>query len=591
MHSKKVIGAIAFSAIAAAAMTACGGGGGSAGGIGIKVTASPAALPANHFNMPYTGITTHNPYYSILHVNVMDGNSPMSGATVNCVVSDPNLGGLFQLDDAGPEEEITDENGDVIDTRHTGAEMFQNLNGTTVAGGVSFGFRSFTASGTERINCTVPDKYDTNGKEISAHADIQVGASTGLPALISFVTATTTDDYLRFTDDMRAVRAAPNEALTFQVALFDGTQQRVPNPQAENLLLETIQIRNNPAEQGARLGALPWGSSARVATVNGVAQYGLITGEHDGLLCVRATTDRSDNNVANGIDDPLSTARCWEVSAVAPTQRNTLRLIAPDAYINCTRSGTVMLVTTGGYTTDRSPYTYAVLDAGGLQGVTVDSDGILTVPRQDTCADGEYIVRVQVTDALGSTSEADVFIRVGTRESPIGVRVVDYDSDKKPVFNFTNMGGKTGGGTITLEGYGGKAPYNLAIWRYSFDDSSRANVTLRPDDNGNYFYLDIGTGTCARTESTDEEGNKIVTVTPVGGVTPNWTGRTVGSVVSESRPNDGSHWVYIRATDREGNTGGDWVSFWVSNNCPTCGNLGELSGGGTSWCFLGYDAQ
>lgn len=300
MHSKKIIGAIAFSAITAAVLTACGGSGDTQGRYSVEVTASPSSLPINYAQTSYTGISTYNPYYSIVRVEVKEWGGPAPTTQVGCNVSDVRLGGLFKLDDVGEEEEVTDENGNV-DTRRTGAELFQNITGETNSGAISFGFLSLDGSGTARVTCTVTSPRDNMVQ--SQYADIQVGFASGLPALIN----------------AGGFSLAPRDVQPLRVEVFDAALQRVPDPVAANVLVQVMQQEQTPENpygsvstdpdkpvwEGVRLGDTPGVTTVETRTFNGVAQVPVTAGGNRGTLALLVTTDRSDNDVTNGIGDPV----------------------------------------------------------------------------------------------------------------------------------------------------------------------------------------------------------------------------------------------------------------------------------------------
>lgn len=565
MHSKKIIGVFAVTAIAAAVITACGGGGGSAGtaheGYKVTLTATPDALPTNYAHVPYVGGTVNNPYYSIIRVEVREGDNLAPTTTLNCGVDDPLVGAMFALDDQG--DPITDENGNV--TGHTGAEVFRNRPEDASAGVATFGLLAGDKAGDVRVTCSAQDPR--SGMEVSGSTIVHVGYNTGLPAQINFVTSAAVGDGLSVGDGQPVPRGG---VLAMQIRMVDAALQPVPDPANENLFIELLQT-GSPAEQGARLGPVPWGSTVHASTMNGVAQYWLTAGDNEGSLCMRVTADRYDNDVenANGatdehgnpviIADPLLATYCVEVS-----NRGVLGLTSPDgSYINCVDGGMLTVPGSGG----AAPYTFELVDAGGLQGVTIDANtGVLTVPPQGaTCTDSDRTVRVRLTDATGAVATTAVTFTTGSRESAIGVRTVGGSAGN--TFNHSI------GGVMTVEGYGGTGPYTYTI--------ANANVGgLTVDENTG--RIEIPAGTCtpiyAPRESKDADGN-----TTTEQVLTGW--RADGSVGPCSSTNP--HRLYIRATDSAGNTGGEWVTFTVTNDCCSssgnsrvCGSSGGSSGGG-----------
>lgn len=312
MHSKKIIGAVAFSAITAAVLTACGGGGGSAGaGVGgnpterynITVTATPDTLPVNTVAWSADDLSVRNPYYSIIRMDVRAGSNPVTPENdLNCSVDDFAVGALF---DPGPPE---DENGS--------RGLYRNLHVGASAGVATLGLLAGDKAGDVRVTCTVQDPRD--GQETSGSAVVHVGYSTRLPALVNWVSAIYMDNELRPVDLTRCTGMPVSRTATFQLSVFDAAHQHVPNPPAANLLVQLWPEEsfsddpNKPVLQDVRLNDHvdpdPAKNAVQISTINGIAQVSLTSGPNTGFITLLATADRSDNNVANGIQDPVQTA-------------------------------------------------------------------------------------------------------------------------------------------------------------------------------------------------------------------------------------------------------------------------------------------
>jgi hypothetical protein len=103
--------------------------------------------------------------------------------------------------------------------------------------------------------------------------------------------------------------------ITAEIA--DGSNAQVTAPAgADNVLLEII----GPAGSDARLsatnaaGTTSTGTSVAVASHNGVATATFISGAKLGPVQIKATADRTDNNVDNGVSDPVSATATVVVS-------------------------------------------------------------------------------------------------------------------------------------------------------------------------------------------------------------------------------------------------------------------------------------
>jgi uncharacterized repeat protein (TIGR02543 family) len=96
------------------------------------------------------------------------------------------------------------------------------------------------------------------------------------------------------------------------VNVLDGGLQPVPDPDAgnsgvDNVLLEIVTNPSGDARLSANAVTGPVsGASVATHTVHGVATASFQAGTVQGPIQVRATADRSDNNVTNGIADPVS---------------------------------------------------------------------------------------------------------------------------------------------------------------------------------------------------------------------------------------------------------------------------------------------
>jgi hypothetical protein len=108
-------------------------------------------------------------------------------------------------------------------------------------------------------------------------------------------------------------------AKRLDVNVIDGGGSFVPNPAAgvNNVRLEII--AGGP-QGGERLrgvnaaGSTVTGSPISIRTANGIAAATFEAGTRSGFVTVQATSDRADNNIDNGIADPVSSTRQFSVS-------------------------------------------------------------------------------------------------------------------------------------------------------------------------------------------------------------------------------------------------------------------------------------
>jgi hypothetical protein len=160
------------------------------------------------------------------------------------------------------------------------------------------------------ITITVACQDPQTGEAVQGIIVINVGAGVVLlPASILIVT----DDRPVYIQGVNG-----NTALPIEIGVFDGSGAFVPDPGAgvNNVRLEIV----GGAQGGERLqavsasGANQTGSSVVVRSGNGVATAVYTSGSRTGSIILRATSDRADNNVDNGIQDPVTSTRQINVS-------------------------------------------------------------------------------------------------------------------------------------------------------------------------------------------------------------------------------------------------------------------------------------
>jgi hypothetical protein len=173
-----------------------------------------------------------------------------------------------------------------------------------VVAGRSF-FRVFSSSTPGTATLTVSAVDQQTGETISAVQQFVVTNGTpGVPGAVVFDTDTT-PVYIQ------GINAPATKAV--QVQVLDGGGAFVPNPPAgvNNLRLE-LQSTLNGGERlsGVNAAGTPvTGATLNTRTNNGEANFSLQTGTVAGTVIIRATADRADNNVDNGIADAVTSTR------------------------------------------------------------------------------------------------------------------------------------------------------------------------------------------------------------------------------------------------------------------------------------------
>lgn len=180
------------------------------------------------------------------------------------------------------------------------------------AGTATFYLHSLNQPGTTVMNVQFTDR-DT-GRTINVTRTFTVvGAVANTPSQIAIAT------------DGRPVYVSAsggNNSTQLTIQVTDVAGNRVPDPRSgtvpvNNILLEALRDGTGTGETLTGLNAAGQavnGASIRIATVNGVAGAGFRAGTGAGIVNIRATSDRSDNNVDNGIQDPVFSVRSIIVS-------------------------------------------------------------------------------------------------------------------------------------------------------------------------------------------------------------------------------------------------------------------------------------
>lgn len=270
----------------------------------ITITATRAQLPVNQFGIePFIG----SPYMSELTITARTASGqPISiprgdegglGITINPVTT----AAYSTLDD--PETEDVNE--------------FTTLMGqgpvNIVAGRATVFVHSFNSTGTALVTASIQDPE--TGRILSASQNIQIVSST--PALPANVLLSPTFSGLYVQGS-----GGPSSG-GFEVEVVDGIGQPAPDPVAGNSAFNNIRVEvvgDAPAAANERVngvnaaGQSVSGQSIAVRTTSGIATFNFVAGNRLGQTTVRVTADRADNNVDNGIADPVVAERTIIIS-------------------------------------------------------------------------------------------------------------------------------------------------------------------------------------------------------------------------------------------------------------------------------------
>lgn len=234
--------------------------------------------------------------------------------------------------------------------------------------------------------------------------------------------------------------------LIYQVEVVDEAGQRVPNPPpgTANLLARIVSDPNNLADNDAVLRAGGQsGKSVAVSTINGEAQFTVVSGTSPGWIGVEFFADRADGNVQNGIAEPIFNA--IQVPVVIAASGGPLTLVTAaleDAYFGTPYAQFVEV--TGG----ALPYTFGLGQGTSLPpGLSLTSDGVII--GTPTAAGDNFGFIIEVTDALGVTRSRAYTMNVNAT----GGAALAISTDSLPNGTAGNPY------TAVLEASGGVPPY------------------------------------------------------------------------------------------------------------------------------------
>ncbi|MBL0028801.1 MAG: hypothetical protein IPO95_06955 [Rhodanobacteraceae bacterium] len=127
--------------------------------------------------------------------------------------------------------------------------------------------------------------------------------------------------------------------------VLDGNGLEVPDPAASGVAFNNVQIEIvGGAQGGERLqavsanGSSSAGGTVNTRTVQGIANLSYQAGTRVGTFQIKATSDRADNNVDNGISDPVSAlssvtvgdGRLFDLDITTPTSESISEIVFND---------------------------------------------------------------------------------------------------------------------------------------------------------------------------------------------------------------------------------------------------------------------
>ena len=282
--------------LASATLASCGGGGGDGGAAtpqsgSITLIATRTNLPLNPNNiLPYPG----SPFMAEVSFTFRNSSGQISALTQDATftTSSPSTVSL------SPPDDPSTTNVNELATRVV------SFPATTNNGSYVFFATSYDVAGSATVTASAVDP--ATGLTVTKTLVFTVQGATPLPAALD-IAPSPAGVYIPGSGGQT------NSVISVQVR--DGANQPVPDPGAvDNVSYEIVGSAGGSILQATSAGGPVSGISVNTRTVNGIAAASFQAGTVQGPIQIRATVDRSDNNVSNGISDPISATTTVVVS-------------------------------------------------------------------------------------------------------------------------------------------------------------------------------------------------------------------------------------------------------------------------------------
>ena len=379
------------------ALAACGGGGGSGGESNLQYSISLRAvktqLPVNVAD-EQPGLGAYAPYTTTVYVNAKEGDRPILGGSdevFGCNIDGGlDTAALYYLD--GSDKDL-----DQTTKKH---KAYRSITLGSNSGGNSFHVHSGNLAGVVNVTCSVTDPRD---KRVYTDAvSIKVGgASTSTAASVVTRWSSSTTPRVEFLGSQGNSANIPTAAV-LQSEIYNDNNQPVSSSGKSNLQVSIVPTGlANDASAGATLMAGGKTAQSLLLTSNfGNAQYSISSGSKKGFILLESIADRADNDVSNGIQEPIKHSYLVQVrDHVASGEALEIDATQVEGVeIQNGQPFMFPLQATGG----TSPYTWS-LGSPLPNGLTLSSNGIIQgTPKVEN--PGKVNVSVIVTDADGTQS-------------------------------------------------------------------------------------------------------------------------------------------------------------------------------------------
>jgi hypothetical protein len=394
----------------------------------LSIETTTATLPINAFNVdPFLG----SPFMAEVTVTVRTAAGEFVTAENGIQVSiNPvgNTGGFTTLDDG----ETDDVNEFLVRLGQGPVDV--------VAGKATIFVHSLNFSGSTTLTITTQDP-DNNQIIVATQVFNIVSSISDLPASV-VVNPPLSPIYVQ--------GSGGNTSTQLEILVRDGIGQNVPDPVAGNNAFNNVLVTllGDTVSGGTRVGGVNaqgqnvQGTEIALRTVSGISSVLLTSGTTTGSALIRVTSDRADNNVDNGVSDPVTAERAVFISDG----------VLFDLEIT-------------------QPFVAAILVNPVDPSVELDADEVTVPPRPD----GTYSITVGViaTDRLGNPVLPGTAINFGLIDEPQATGAGDFliaGDDGNPQENGTLFTAPTG--AFTTAG-GGVGPGDAVVLLTEDDPANR----------------------------------------------------------------------------------------------------------------------
>jgi hypothetical protein len=407
--------------LASLALASCGGGGGDGGATSpprsgtITMTATTTALPTNTGNyLPHDG----GPNQAEITITSRNADGTLLiGHDVSVSISPVNIAALsFLINQDNPD-------GDTL----WGSFTIKGTNGVATAW-----VNSGLVAGDAVVTASMQDP--TTSRTISTTLVFHVTSGVGTNPATVALTPSPAGVYLP--------SSGGNNASSIEATVLDGGGQFVHDPSnADNIQFEIVGNAGDARLSTNSVSGPATGSTVSSHTVQGVARasFQANDGTPQGPIQIRATADRADNNVTNGIQDPVtfttsvivSDGKLYSLEVTSPLFAPSL----PGIVVNSVSNG---------------------VNAGAIGTIPADPDATLSLT-----------VSALGTDRQGNPVLPGTAIRFGSVDEPVGepgsandnqFLISGYDGDPvegagtftAPTGHFTTAGAGAGPGDALI---------------------------------------------------------------------------------------------------------------------------------------------